>query len=294
MPLSPSKVHNPEKFQGPTWLRISTFNVTFKNSSIRANCWKLNVRLQGTDSITSIPPYYDTMKYHVAVAENEAALYVLSGLALQVVLLSIKKKASFRTVCIVCYHLCSKQGDHMYIYICVYAWNISGNSHKKLVTVVAPGEWKLIGGAGGGNGMETYIYPFVLGFWIMCILTYSKMNKRCIKSKNNSPTPKCNFKKTLTFVNSQKTSKGLQSMSTLFTIAFVLTILWCLTATSQCPSLTKPYHFPSKLPPYALSHKFCFSLSFPLPSHLSFPFVTITPVLYLKSLEISKTRQNST
>lgn len=141
MPLNPNKVHNPDKSQGPTWLRFSTFNVIFKNSSIRANSGKLNVQLQGTDSITSIQLYYDTMKYHVAIAKNEAALYVLSGTALQV-LLSIKKKrkASFRTGCIICYHLCSKHGDHIYIYICVYAWNISGNSHKKLVTVVAPEE----------------------------------------------------------------------------------------------------------------------------------------------------------
>lgn len=91
MPLNPNKVHNPDKSQGPTWLRFSTFNVIFKNSSIRANSGKLNVQLQGTDSITSIQLYYDTMKYHVAMAKNEAALYVLSGTALQV-LLSIKKK----------------------------------------------------------------------------------------------------------------------------------------------------------------------------------------------------------
>ena len=92
------------------------------------------------------------------------------------------------------HHLCSKQGDHIHIYIHVYVENISGNSHK-LVTAVAPGEWKLIGRGWRWKWNEN-LYPFVLWYFELCTLEpIQKIKKKGIQSKNNSPTPESNLKR---------------------------------------------------------------------------------------------------
>lgn len=76
------------------------------------------------------------MKFYVTVKVLGSSVYTARDCLTCIV--KLKKKANFRKVCIVHYHLCSKQGDHTYVCVLVHAEIISDSSHKKLVTAVPP------------------------------------------------------------------------------------------------------------------------------------------------------------
>ena len=78
------------------------------------------------------------MKYYVTVNKVLGSSVYTARDCSPTCIVKLKKKANFRKVCIVHYHLCSKQGDHTYVCVLVHTEIISSRSHKKLVTAVPP------------------------------------------------------------------------------------------------------------------------------------------------------------
>ena len=68
------------------------------------------------------------------------------------------KKTMFRTIFIMCYYLCKIREKRIYIYLFIYAKNITEMKHKKPTVPVACGKDKRMAGVQGLPGDVYHIH----------------------------------------------------------------------------------------------------------------------------------------